>query len=294
MAGTNIADVTHYTDAATREGRRTILTGGRGLFANLRATIENDSIAGEAVEKASHRKIGDLVMESATETAGPATDQTMTSSVIDLTTTRKAGKTTISEISEKRTAISLGIRAGQLFGEATIRKQNQDVFALFDGFSRAIGTTNVDITMGLIFDGLSLLMQKNAPPPYYLAITPHVWRDLIDIFGVPTASLFNVSGQIVEAAQKSGVIPANVLAGFNLQLVGDLVAGTSAGEADAADAKCGMYSKFALGFLEEIPFTVKSDADINAGTTLVVAHTWNGVGELNDDWGVEMLVDNKD
>lgn len=290
---TNITNVQHYTDAATREGRRTILTGGRGLFANLRETVEFESIAGMPVEKSSHRTIGDLVMESATETAGPATDQTMTSAVIDLTTSRKAGKTTISEIAEKRTAVNLGIQAGQRFGEATIRKQNQDIWALFDGFSNAIGTTNVNITMGLIFDGLSLLMQKNAPPPYYLAITPHVWRDLIDIFGVPTASLFNVAGSIVEEAQRRGVVPGNVLAGFGLQLVGDLVAGTSAGQADAADAKCGMYSKYALGFLEEIPFTVKSDADIDAGTTKIVAHTWFGVGELNDDWGVEVLVDNK-
>jgi hypothetical protein len=284
-------NVAHYIEVANAEARRTIQTGGNGLFADLRRTVRRENI-GPGFDRSTYRKFGDLTFESGAENTAFSTDQTLASSEVILTTSRKGGKTTISDIADRRAAGNLGAIAGQRFGEAYIRETNRDLFALYTGFSRQVGTTNVNIAMSTIFDALTLLVDKNAPPPYYLAITPWVWGDLVKLFGVPTANFFNIASAITESAQQRGILPD--LAGINILVVGDLASGASAGQRDAADINCGLYSREALAFQVEVPFRIRADEDIDAGNVKVVADTWYGVGEINDDFGVDILVDNKD
>jgi len=140
-------------------------------------------------------------------------------------------------------------------------------------------------------DALRQLISAKAPRPYYLAITPHVFEDLLALYSTNT----NFTALAVrEAVVTQGVIPP--IFGLQPLLVDNLAAGASAGKADGADAKCGVFSGEALGYVfkpgSEIMIETQRDASMR-GYELVATSVY-AVGEIEDTWGVELLVDNKD
>ena len=77
-------------------------------------------------------------------------------------------------------------------------------------------------------------------------------------------------------------------------LVDDLASGTSAGKRDGADAKCGMFSREAIGFVDGCDIRIETERDASLRAVEIVATSLFSTAEINDDFGVELLVDNKD
>ena len=159
-------------------------------------------------------------------------------------------------------------------------------------FSSALGTTNTDITPDLVRQGLSLLVQSNAPAPYTLAVTPHVYEDLLAAWDATGTAVYRFAQTLTEDAQRRGII--DELYGVNVVIVSDLEAGTSSGQRDAADITCGMFSAGALGYVEKWPVRIERQRDASLRGYELVATACYGVGEIQDSWGVGLLVDNKD
>ena len=185
---------------------------------------------------------------------------------------------------------ALGALYGQAFGKAMASKLNQIIWALFDGFSEAVGTTNVDITLAIIQEARAILEKAGAPEPYTLAITPHVHEDLIAAISDSTS--VNLSAMYVNSVAERGVVQKVV--GCDVIIVNDLAGTTGAGEKDGADAKCGLFSRGALGVNTAFPFTIEAARDISMVGTELVGSTMFGAAELYDGYGVEVLCDNKD
>ena len=197
---------------------------------------------------------------------------------------------TVTDQADFTSAAQVGTDIGRNMGEAIRAKMNQDIWALFDGFTtNTAGTTNTDITEAFILKGIRQLMAQKAPKPYYLAITPHVFEDLITLY---TANTSIVATQIRDAAMISGTLP--MIYGITPILVDNLASGTSAGKADGADAKCGLFSPAAIGFAKGWDIRIETQRDASMRGTELVATAFYGVAEIVDAYGCEILVDNLD
>ena len=197
--------------------------------------------------------------------------------------------TTLTDLADRRSATQAGFDIGNVMGEAYKVAKNSAIYNLFDGFSTALGTTNVDITEALIQQAVATLRAKKAPGPLYLACTPWVMEDLLGLYSSNTN---NVADSIRNQAMETGTLPP--IHGVTPLLVAGLPAGTSAGQIDEADTKTAIFSAAALGFVEEWDFNIETERDASLRATEIVATASFGVGEIKDDWGVELLVDNKD
>lgn len=179
---------------------------------------------------------------------------------------------------------------GAQIGKTCLALQNQAVWALFDGFvGNTVGTTNVDITEQNIIDGIAMLKAAGAPGQYYLAVTPHVMEDLVGLYKSSTSV---VAAGIREEINNTGRVSR--LFGAQVLEIGNLASGTSAGQRDGADAKCGLFTRSTIGAVVSSPISIEIEWRPASQSWLLAGTTYFGVGEINDLWGVEVLVDNKD
>lgn len=228
--------------------------------------------------------------------AATLTEGTDLTTVTDLTTTAvtvtpgEVGLlTTFTDKAQMGTPIQTGAQIGVLLGNAIRANVNQTIYALFDGFSTAIGTTNVDITEALIRQAVGTLMNANAPAPYYLPVTAHVHEDIL--------ALYSSSTNVTSTGFREGALGRNELPeiyGVIPVLVSDLVIGTGAGERNEADTKTAVYSAAAIGYVEGWDIRIETERNASLRAWEIVATANYAVAEIKDDYGVELLVDNAD
>lgn len=232
---------------------------------------------------------GDVTVAAVAE-GTDLSNQAVSTTGVTISPGEYGGMTTLTDVADYTSnPTQVGADIGKLFGEAIRAAQNQAIWALFDGFSQTAGTTNTDITEANIADCVRQLISAKAPRPYYMAITPHVFEDLLAIYSTNTA---NTTDQLRNAVLNDGVLPP--IYGVIPILLDNLAAGTSDGEIDAADAKCGVFSRNAIGYVEGYDIRIETERNASLRAEEIVATTYFGVGEVNDAWGVELLVDNKD
>jgi len=234
-------------------------------------------------------KYGAVTVAAVSEATDLA-NQAVSTSGVTITPTEFGGMTTVTDLADwKSNPTQVGADIGKLFGNAIRAIQNQTIWALFDGFTQVEGTSNTDITEANIVGAVQQLMSAQAPRPYYLAITPHVFEDLLTLYSTNTN---NTSADIRNAVLNKGVLPP--IYGVIPLLVDNLASGSSAGKADAADAKCGMFSREAIGYVEMTDIKLEMERDASLRANEIVATTVFAAGEVEDTFGVELLVDNKD
>ena len=102
----------------------------------------------------------------------------------------------------------------------------------------------------------------------------------------------SIAASLMETAQVDGFLPK--IHGVIPVIVDSLPTGTSTGEMEEADTNTAVFSGQALGFVSEWDFRIETQRDASLRGDEMVATASFGTGELRDDWGVELLVDNKD
>jgi len=233
-----------------------------------------------------------VLPEIAGETPSEGADYAVvevTSSGPTVTPVRHGTSVVITKEMVERGAEQVMANMGAQIGKTMLALQNQAVWALFDGFTQAVGTTNVDITEQNIIDGIALLKAAGAPGQIYFAVTPHVMEDIVGIYKTSTSV---VAAGIREEINNTGRVSR--LFGAQVLEVGNLASGTSAGQRDGADAKCGLFTRSTLGAVVSSQISLEIDWRNASQSWLLTGTTYFGVGEIYDTWGVEALVDNKD
>lgn len=197
--------------------------------------------------------------------------------------------TNLTDLAKRRAGMQSAIDIGRVMGQAYLAAKNRAIYALGDGFSTALGTTNVNITEALIQEAVAELRIQKAPGELYMLVTPHVMKDLLGLYSSNTDS---IAAPLMEDAQIRGLLPK--IHGVNPILVDNLVIGTGTGEINEADTKASIFSAGALGFVEEWDFRIETERNASLRADELVATASFGVGEIKDSWGIELLVDNKD
>jgi len=176
---------------------------------------------------------------------------------------------------------------GRLAGDAIIKKLNADIFALFDGFSVSIGTTNTDLTMAVVRLGLKKLQQASAHGPVYFVMTPEVWEDILADLATYNGANVMLSDTMRDAINRGLIDPQISLYGVSPIVV-------TSGISEATDVKCGLLTQGALGYAEAWDIKVVAQERGKVVGTEVTASAAYAVGEIEDAFGIEVIADGAD
>lgn len=172
---------------------------------------------------------------------------------------------------------------GRVAGRAILRKINADIFATFDDFTTAIGSTGVDLTIAVVRSGIKTLMKKGFVNPV-LVISPEVWDDLMTDAATTDAGNNIISDSMRDAVARGEQVP---FYGATLIVVN--------GIDETADVKCGLYDAAnAIGYAESWDVRVEFQRSaVGVGWDAVASSAYE-VGVVNANAGIEILADGED
>jgi hypothetical protein len=172
---------------------------------------------------------------------------------------------------------------GKLFGEAIARKMDQDLIALFSGFSAGIGAAQDEISVANLFKASATLKALAVPGPYYGVFSPKaifsVKSSLTNTFVNPNA------GVLQNQAMVEGYVGR--IAGIDIYETANVV------EESASNAINAVFSRDALGIAIMQDLKIATQRQESKRADDVVATAVYGVAELHDSYGVKLLGDNQ-
>lgn len=191
--------------------------------------------------------------------------------------------TTVTDLARMSSASNVIADVGRLFGEAIARKMDQDLTALFDGFSTALGDGTGNISAASVFQAVARLRQAGVPgTDLYCVLAPSIAYDLkanlTNTFANPNAGL------IQNEAMAAGYV--GMLAGVPIFETSNI-----ANTGTAGDYKGGLFHRDAIGLamMQDIKIETQRDASLRADE--LVATAVYGCGELYDGYGCELHFD---
>ena len=250
----------------------------KSIMKNL---VKNYTIAGggKSVEVPIYSAIAAAAVAEATDLSNTAVNP----SSVTITASEVGVMTTLTDLARNSAPRNVAADIGRLFGEGIAKKMDQDLIALFDGFSTTLGDGTTAIAASSIFNAASTLRASGLPvEECFCILHPKIAYDLkanlTNTFANPNA------GDLQNEALRSGYVG---------QLAGISVFETSnmSNTGTAGDYKGAVFHKdaLALAMMQDIKIETQRDASLRADE--IVATAVYGVGELHDSYGVELHFD---
>ena len=247
----------------------------------MKNLVKNYTIAGggKSVEVPIYSAISASAVAEATDLSNTAVNP----SSVTITASEVGVMTTLTDLARNSASRNVAGDIGRLFGEGIAKKMDEDLIALFDGFSTTLGDGTGQIAVSSIFNAVSTLRASGLPTNECFAVLhPKIAYDLkanlTNTFANPNA------GDLQNEALRSGYVG---------QIAGVSVFETSnmANTGTAGDYKGAVFHKdaLALAMMQDIKIETQRDASLRADE--IVASAVYGVGELHDSYGVEMHFD---
>ena len=250
----------------------------KSIMKNL---VKNYTIAGggKTVEVPIYSAISAAGVAEATDLSNTAVNPTS----VSITASEVGVMTTLTDLARNSAPRNVAADIGRLFGEGIAKKMDEDLIALFDGFSVTLGDGTGQIAASSIFNAASTLRASGLPvEECYAVLHPKIAYDL-------KANLTNTfananANDLVNEALRSGYVGS--IAGIQVFETSNM-----ANTGTAGDYKGGIFHKDALGLamMQDIKIETQRDASLRADE--IVATAVYGVGELHDSYGVEMHFD---
>lgn len=219
-------------------------------------------------------------------TAGALTEGTDMSST-EVTTTHK--NITVSEVGAQviltdLAAMGAGNPAeelGTVLGNAIATKIDKDLIALFDGFSSSLGAAGSEITVADLMKAAATLKTNKARGQMAAVVHPyHAYQlkaNLTNTFVNPNGGdLQNDAMRNAYVGQIGGI---DIYESSNVSIDG------------SDDAKGAVFVPEALAIAMKRDFNLETQRDASLRAFELNATAIYGVGELDDDYGVELLFD---
>ena len=250
----------------------------KSIMKNL---VKNYTIAGggKTVEVPIYSAIAAAAVAEATDLSNTAVNPTS----VSITASEVGVMTTLTDLARNSAPRNVAADIGRLFGEGIAKKMDQDLIALFDGFSTTLGDGTTAIAASSIFNAASTLRASGLPvEECFCVLHPKIAYDLkanlTNTFANPNA------GDLQNEALRSGYVG---------QLAGISVFETSnmSNSGNAGDYKGAVFHKdaLALAMMQDIKIETQRDASLRADE--IVATAVYGVGEIHDSYGVELHFD---
>jgi len=250
----------------------------KSIMKNL---VKNYTIAGggKSVEVPIYSAVAAAAVAEATDLSNTAVNP----SSVTITASEVGVMTTLTDLARNSASRNVAADIGRLFGEGIAKKMDQDLIALFDGFSVTLGDGTGAITAASIFNAASTLRAAGLPiEDCYAILHPKIAYDLKANL---TNTFVNANGNdLANEALRSGYIGS--LAGVKIFETSNMSDTGTAG-----DYKGAVFHKdaLALAMMQDIKIETQRDASLRADE--IVATAVYGVGELHDSYGVELHFD---
>ena len=213
----------------------------------------------------------------------PVANTAISTDGVTLTVSTVAIRTIVTDLIRASAASNVVADIGRLFGEAIAKKMDQDLLALFSGFSTGVGGASTAMSAALVANAVARL-RANAVPSDALAcvVHPYVAYDL-------KANLTNTF-----ANPNAGVIQNEAMAaGYVGTLFGVPVFETSniADTGTAGDYVGAVFHRDALGLAMIGDINIETQRRAEYVGDDIVASAHYAVGELYDGYGVKITAD---
>tara|TARA_R100001509_G_scaffold34592_1_gene18175 strand:- start:351 stop:1196 length:846 start_codon:yes stop_codon:yes gene_type:complete len=247
----------------------------------MRPLVKNYAITGggKSVEVPIYAAVSAAAVNEATDLSNTAINP----SSVTITASEVGIMTTLTDLARNSAPRNVAGDIGKLFGEAIAKKQDQDLTALFDGFSTAVGAADAALTAALVFQAIANVRNAGVSMDAVSAVIhPMVAYDL-------KANLTNTFAN----ANGNDLANEALRNGFVGRLGGVPIFETTniANTGTTGDYKQGVFHRDALGMamMQDLKIETQRDASLRADE--IVATAVYGVGELNDTYGVEVHSD---
>jgi N4-gp56 family major capsid protein len=244
----------------------------------MRNLVRNYAISGggKAVEVPIYSAVSAAAVSEATDLSNTAIDP----SSVTITASEVGVMTTLTDLARNSAPRNVAADVGRLFGEAVAKKQDQDLIALFDGFSVTLGDGTTAISAASVFNAASTL-RANALNLNDCAVVLHpkiaydLKANLTNTFANPN------SGDLQNEAMRSGFVGS--LAGLRIFETSNMSNTGTAGDYKGAAMH---RDSIALAEMQGLKIETQRDASLRADE--IVATAVYGVGEIHDTYGVEL------
>ena len=246
----------------------------------MRGLVRNYTIAGggKSVEVPIFSTVSAAAVNEATDLSNTAVNPTS----VTITASEVGIMTTLTDLARNSSSRNIAADIGKLFGEAIAKKMDQDLTALFDGFSSSIGGAGQELTVDKIFQAVATLRQANVPGPYYGVLNPkvayNVKKNLTNTFVNPNPN--DLTNEALRTGYIGNIAGVQIFESSNVD-----------GTTDTDNCKGAVFSQDALGLamMQDLKIETQRDASLRADE--IVATAVFGVGELHDSYGVELLAE---
>ena len=280
MAGSTTTTLNDLLPAITAEAM--FVASERSI---MRGLVKNYSIpAGQGktitvprypIQSAAAVTEGDEVTNTAVSTDG-----------VTLTVSTVGIRTLLTDLARTSAASNVVADLGKLFGEAIARKIDQDLTALFSGFSNVYGNVSAAssaITAADIFKAVALLRSGGVPPTDLVCvlnpmIAYDLKKDLTNTYQNPNA------GVVQNEAMASGYV--GMLAGVPIYETSNVLNNGTTGDYVGA-----VFHREALGLAMIGDINIESQRRASYIGDDIVASAHYAAGELYDGYGVALGFD---
>ena len=224
------------------------------------------------------------VQSAAALTEGNEVDNTAVSTNgVTLTVSTVAIRTMITDLARTSSASNVVADMGRLFGEAIAKKMDQDLLALFSGFSTGVGGASTALSAAVIAQAVARL-RANSVPSDALAcvVNPYVAYDLksslTNTFANPNAGI--IQNEAMQTGYVGTLFGVPVFESANIADTGT-----------AGDYVGAVFHRDALGLAMIGDITIETQRRASYVGDDIVASAHYGVGELYDGYGVKITAD---
>ena len=224
------------------------------------------------------------VASAATITEGnEVTDSTVSTDGVTLTVTTAGIRTLVTDLARASAASNVVADVGRLFGEAIAKKMDQDLLALFSGFSTGVGDASTALSAATIAKAVATL-RANAVPGDALACVVHPYvaydlkANLTNTFVNPNAGV--VQNEAMAVGYVGTLFGVPVFESANIADTGT-----------AGDYVGAVFHRDALGLAMIGDINIETQRRASYLGDDIVASAHYAVGELYDTYGVKITAD---
>ena len=210
----------------------------------------------------------------------------------DITMAEVGLMTNVSDLSLNHSPSNVIADVGRLFGEAIATKIDNDLMALFGGFSTTVGSASTPATAALVFEAVARLRAAGVPgTDLAMVLHPLVAFDLKkDLTTAGTNAFVGTSdSDVANEAMRMGYI--GMLSGVPVFETSNMPDASGNFPGTTGDYKGAVFHRDAIALAMSSDIRIETQRDASARATELVGVATYGVSEIHDSYGVEMEFD---
>ena len=249
----------------------------------MRGLVKNYTIAGggKSVEVPIYAAVSAAAVSEASDLSNTAVNP----SSVTITASEIGIMTTLTDLARNSASRNVASDIGRLFGEAIAKKIDVDLIALFDSFSKIVGGADVAFSAAKMFEAVAELRNLAVPSSDLACVVhPYIAYDMksgvSNTFGAGSGATTDIGNEAMRSGFVGTVAGVPVYESANIDNTGT-----------TGDYKGAVFHRDALGLamMQDLKIETQRDASLRADE--IVATAVYGVAELNDTYGVELMMD---